>query len=125
MLAGELDLPELVADHQLLDGRQRHGIHDGFDVVAVALVGGDATRGGMRMRQQSGGFKLGQDAADRGARDTQAVSLDERLRADGHRGGDVFLDDGPQDRLCAEVQGAEGANATRQSGLPTWLALYR
>ena len=32
VLAGELDLAELVADHQLLDGRQRDGVDDRFDV---------------------------------------------------------------------------------------------
>ena len=42
VLAGELDLAELVADHQLLDGRQRHVSAMRLDVEAVARVGRDA-----------------------------------------------------------------------------------
>ena len=38
VLAGELDLAELVADHQLLDRRERHRVDDRLDVEAVAGV---------------------------------------------------------------------------------------
>ena len=47
------------------------------------------------------------------------VALDERLAADRLGGRDVFLDDGPEDRLRAEVQGADGAaDSTRQARSP-------
>ena len=47
------------------------------------------------------------------------IALDERLAADRLGGRDVFLDDGPEDRLRAEVQGAEGpADSSRQLVLP-------
>ena len=114
VLACELHLPELVADHQLLDGRERHGIDDRLDVEAVAGVGRHATRRGMRVGQEAGALELGQDASDGRARHAEAVALDQRLRADGRRGGDIFLDDGPKDRLRAEVQGAGGAVSSRQ-----------
>ena len=119
MLAGELDLAELVADHQLLDGRQRDRIRDRFHVEAVALVGRDAAGGRVRMGQQAGRFELREDVADRGAGHAEAVALDERLAADRRGGRDVFLDDGPKDRLGAEVQGAEGRRVRRAKvGLP-------
>ena len=44
----------------------------------------------------------------------EAVALDERLGADRGRGRDVFLDDGPEDRLSSEVQRAGGATYARQ-----------
>ena len=124
VLAGELDLPELVADHQLLDGRQRDGIDDRFDVEAVAGVGRHATGARVRVGQQAGHLELGEDVADGRAGHAEAVALDERLAADRLCGRDVFLDDGPKDRLRAEVQRAEGAaDASRQLVLPWWLAL--
>ena len=42
VLARELDLAELVADHQLLDRGQRCVVDHRLDVVAVARLGGDA-----------------------------------------------------------------------------------
>ena len=126
VLAGELDLAELVADHQLLDRRQRHGLDDRLDVEAVAGVGRHAAGAGVRMGQQAGHLELGEDVADGRAGHAEAVALDERLAADRLCGRDVFLDDGPEDRLGAEVQGAEGAaDPTRQLVLPWWLALDR
>ena len=55
------------------------------------------------------------------------IALDERLAADRRGGRDVFLDDGPKDRLRAEVQGAEGAaDSSRQGRFSRCaLALYR
>ena len=47
-----------------------------------------------------------------------AIAVHECLRADGHGGRDVFLDDGPEDRLRTKVQGAEGAVSTRQVRSP-------
>ena len=77
------------------------------------------------MGQQAVRLELGEDVADGRAGHAEAVALDERLAADRRRGGDVFLDDGPKDRLRAEVQGAEWAASSSRQGLsPKWLALY-
>ena len=118
MLAGELDLAELVADHQLLDGRQRDGVRDGLDVEPVALVRGDAAGRRVGVRQETARLELREDAAHGRARDAQAVAIHQGLGPDGGCGRDIFLDDGPKDRLRAKVQGADGAVSTRQSGLP-------
>jgi hypothetical protein len=49
-------------------------------------------------------------------------TVDERLAADRGRGGDVFLDDGPEDRLRAKVQWAAGAtDATRHARFSDWV----
>ena len=77
------------------------------------------------MGQQAGRLELGEDVADGRAGHAEAVALDERLAADRRGGGDVFLDDGPKDRLRAEVQGAEWAAIRRAKAcLPSVLALY-
>jgi len=123
VLARQLDLAELVPDHQLLDGGQRDGLGDRFHVEAVARIGRDATGGGVRVRQEAVGLELGEDAPDGGARDAQAIALDECLAADRRRGRDVFLDDGPKDRLHAKVQGAEWATIpTRQGPISRWVS---
>ena len=70
------------------------------------------------MGQQPVRLELGEDVANRRAGHAEAVSLDQRLAADRRGGGDVFLDDGPKDRLCAEVQWADGAASTRQGHAP-------
>jgi hypothetical protein len=125
VLAGELDLAELVADHQLLDGGQGNRLDDRFDVEAVASVGRDAAGGGVRMCQEPVRLELGEDAAHGRAGHAEAVALHERLAADRRGGGDVFLDDGPKDRLRAKVQGAEWAAGSSRQGLsPISLALY-
>ena len=118
MLAGELDLAELVADHQLLDRRQRDGLDDRFDVKAVAGVGRDAAGGRVRVGQQAVRLEFGEDAAHGRAGHAEAVALDERLAPDRCRGGDVFLNDGSKDRLRTQVQWADGAAATRQGQSP-------
>ena len=115
MLARELHLAELVPDHQLLDLGQRRGIDDRLDEPAIARVGGDASRGRVRVVEEPGELELGEDVPDRRAGHAEPIPVDERLAPDRGRGGDVFLDDGPQDRLCAKVQWAAGAtDATRQ-----------
>ena len=116
MLAGELDLPELVADHQLLDRGERDGLGDRLDVEAIAGVGGDPAGRGVRVGQQAVRLELGEDAPDRRAGHAKAVAVDERLAADRRGGGDVFLDDGPKDRLRAKVQGAEWAAIPSRQG---------
>jgi hypothetical protein len=109
---------ELVADHQLLDRGQRDDLRDRFDVEAVARVGRDAPGRGVRVGQQAVRLELGEDAPDGRARHGEAVALDERLAPDRRGGRDVFLDDGPKDRLGAEVQRAAGAaRPTRHASL--------
>jgi len=68
------------------------------------------------MGQQAGRLEVSEDPAHRGAADGQRVTGNKRLRADRHGGGDVFLDDGPEDRLRSGVQRARGADSTRQGG---------
>ena len=75
------------------------GVDDRLDVEAVAGVSRDAAGARVGMGQQAGDLELGEDVADRRAGHAEAVALDERLAADRRRGGDVFLDDGPKDRL--------------------------
>ncbi len=124
VLAGELDLTELVPDHQLLDGRQRHGIDDRFDIEAIARVGRHATGTRVGVRQEASRLEVGEDVPDSRTRHAKAIALDERQAADRLCRRDVFLDDGPKDRLGAEVQRAEwAANASRQTRSPVVLAL--
>ena len=121
LLARVLHLAELVPDHQLLDGRQGRVVGDRLDEVAVARVGRDATGRRVRVGQEAGRLEVGEDVAHGRARHAEAVALDERGRADGCRGVDVFLDDGPEDRLGARIQRAGGADASRHdlaSGCP-------
>ena len=116
MLARELHLPELVPDHELLDLRQRGGVDDRLDVPAIAGVGWDPPGRGVGMVEEAGQLELGEDVADRCAGHAELVPVDERLAADWNGGGDVFLDDGPEDRLCANIHWAAGAtDATRQA----------
>jgi hypothetical protein len=119
VLAREFDLTELVADHQLLDRRQGRGIDDRFDVEPIPGVGRHAPGAGMRMAQQPSHLQLSQDVADGRAGHAEGVALDECQTADRLGGGDVFLDDGPKDRLRAEVQRAErAADPSRQTRSP-------
>ena len=69
------------------------------------------------MGQQPAELELGEDVADGRAGHAEAVAVDERVAADRRRGRDVFLDDGPKDRLCAEVQWAGGAADSSHQGL--------
>ena len=84
VLAGELDLAELVADHQLLDRGKRDRIDDRFDVEAVSGVGGDATGGDVRVSQEAVGLELGEDVPDGRARHAEARTA---RRAPGSRPG--------------------------------------
>ena len=113
LLARVLDLAELVPDHQLLDRRQDRVVGDRLDEVAVAGVRRDAAGRRVGVRQEAGRLEVGEDVADGRARHAKAVALDERRRPDGRCGVDVFLDDGPEDRLGARIQRAGGADATR------------
>src|SRR5581483_7360914 len=68
-------------------------------VVAVALLGRHASRGGVRVRQQPERLELRQLRAHRRRRDGDAGALDERLRADRLAAGDVLLDNVAEDLL--------------------------
>ena len=125
MLARELHLPELVADHQLLHLGQRRGVDDRLDVPAVPGIGRDAPGRGVGMAEEAGELQLREDVADRGAGHAEPVPVDERLAADRRGGGDVFLDDGPEDRLCAKVQRADGATDSTRQGRFSNLVLVR
>ena len=120
LLAGVLDLAELVADHQLLDRRQLARVRDRLDEVAVAGVGRDRGRRDVwGWVSRPADLELGEDVPDGRARHAEAVALDERGRPDRGRVSDVFLDDGPEDRLGSGIQRAGGADAARH-GLASW-----
>ena len=104
LLARVLNLPELVADHELLHRRQDDRIDDRLHEEAIAGVGRDPARGGVRMGEQPARFEVGENVPDGRTRHTEAVALHEGVRANGGRGGHVFIDDGPEDRLCAGIQ---------------------
>src|SRR5215216_4656353 len=63
----------------------------------VSLLRGHAAGGGMRMREQAEPLELGELAPDGRRRDAQSRALNEVLRADGQPGGDVLLDEVPED----------------------------
>jgi hypothetical protein len=115
LLAGELDLAELVADHELLDGRQDDRIRDGLDVQAVAGIGRDAAGARVRAAQEAGPLELGHHVADRRGADVKTVFDDERLARHRLGGGHVFLDDGPQDGRGARVERAGAVLASRHA----------
>ena len=82
LLARELDLAELVADHQPLDRREADLRRDRLDVQAVAGVGRHAAGAGVRVGQVAGSLEIGHDVADRGRADAQPEAVDQRLAAD-------------------------------------------
>jgi len=65
--------------------------------------------------QQPVHLELGQDVPYGRARHAQAVAPDQGFGADRHGGRDVFIDDGPEDRLGTEIQGAGGAGSARHA----------
>ena len=69
-------------------------------VEAVAGVGRDPAGGGVRVGEQAELLELCELVAHRARRDGQPGALDERLRADGLAGGDVLLDQAPEE-VCA------------------------
>jgi hypothetical protein len=99
LLARELHLAELVADHQPIDWRQAEARRQRLDVQPVAGIGRDATGAGMRVGQIAGVLELGQNVAHGRRRHAEAIAVDQGLAADRLGGGHVFVNDGPQDRL--------------------------
>ena len=89
-----------------------------LDVEAVAGIGRHAPGGRVRVPEEALRLQLGQDVAHGRRADAQGVALDERLRSDRRGGGDVFLDDGQQDRLRTERRAGRccgGCLAPRQT----------
>ena len=66
-------------------------------VEAVAGLGRDPAGGGVRVGEQAELLELRELVAHRARRDGQPGALDERLRADGLAGGDVLLDQAPEE----------------------------
>ena len=110
LVRGELHLPELVADHELLDGRERDIARQALDVEAVAGIRRNAARRRVRVGQEALRLQLREDGPYRGGADLELIALHERLRSDRCRAGDVFLDDGAQDRLGSLIQRAGAAS---------------
>ena len=86
LLAGELDLAELVPDHEPLDRGNLHVRRYLLDVQPVAGISRDSSGARVRMRQIAGPLELGHDVAHGGRAHAQAVALDERLTANRLRG---------------------------------------
>src|ERR1035437_4188612 len=63
----------------------------------------------MQMSQQAERFQVREDVANGGAAYAQGAMRHKRARTDGCRRGDVFVDDGPQDRVGSRIQRADGA----------------
>jgi len=117
LVAGIVDLPELMADHELLHRGERDGVGDRLDVQPIALVGRHAARARVRVVEIAMGLELRHHVADRGWADPEAIAAHQGLAAHRQRGGDVFLDDGPQDRLGSGLQRTGSVLATRHGPL--------
>jgi len=83
-------------DGPALGGGQRLHRRQPVDENAVARVGGDAPRAGVRLGYQPFLLKRGHVVADCCRRDAEVVPIRQCLTADGLAGGDEILDDGPQ-----------------------------
>ena len=79
-----------------------NGLDELFRVDPIAVLGGHATRRGVRMCQEAESLELSELAAHRRRGDVHARSLDERFRPDGLAGHDVLFDHAPQDLTPAE-----------------------
>src|SRR5436190_5023310 len=79
------------------------GLREAVDEVAVALVGGDATGGRVRLREEPLLLEHGHLVAHRGRRDVHPGRVDHMARADGLRCFDVLLHDGKENGCLAFV----------------------
>ena len=101
LLRRVLDLPELVADHQLLDGGELTRVGDRLDEVAIPRVRRDATRARMRVGQQACHLELRE-----GAFEPRAFAPDCRRGASGHLAARLLeLDAQPQLHLAGGLVG--------------------
>ena len=87
---------EEVGDRPPLADRERSGLGEVVDEVAVALVGRDPAGGGVGLDDVALALELGHVVADRGARDPEGPGLRDRLGRDRLGGLYVLLDDRSQ-----------------------------
>jgi hypothetical protein len=100
----EVDRPvEEGGDRALLGGRHRLERGQAVDEQPVALVGGDPAGAGVGLGDEPLLLQRRHVVADGRGRDTEGVTLDQGLGADGLLRGDVVLDDGSQDGELAVV----------------------
>ena len=100
-------------DGPLLGGRERLDRAQAVDEQPVTLVGGDASRAGVRLGDVTLFLQRGHVVADRGRGDTQVMLLHQRLGADRLLAGDVVGHDGPQHIELAVVHGAPPPSRSR------------
>ena len=71
-------------------------VHQLVDIHSVALSGGDAACGGVRLLKIAHTGEVGQLVADGGGAYVQAALLGDKLAAHGLGGGDIFINNGGQ-----------------------------
>ena len=82
-------------------GPEAVGLHEGVDEVAVAGLGGDPARGGVRLLQVPGLLQRQHLLADRRRGDTEVLRVVDGARANRGGAGDIALHHGAQDLLLA------------------------
>jgi hypothetical protein len=92
----QLDLAELVANHERVGPVELGLAHERLDVVAIAEVRRHAAGRGVGVGQQTERFEVGHGAPNGGRADLQAIAADEGLGADRDGGQGVVLDHGPE-----------------------------
>ena len=97
LFEANLDLAELVPDHDLVGRRQLNIAHQAMDEVAIAGIGRYPPAGGVQVLDVAGRFKFGHLVADRRRGNPQRIPLGDGLRTDGAAGVHVFLDDDLED----------------------------
>src|SRR6185436_3708256 len=75
-------LPDFVVDGFALVLGERAGAHQMIDEETVAAVGGDATRGRVRLGQVAEALEVGHDVAEAGRGQLEASAFRERAGAD-------------------------------------------
>ena len=98
LVARQLDLAELVPDHEPVRAVKLRLAHQRLDVDAVPEVGRHAAGAGVRMLQQAHRLELGHRRANGRRADAHAPARDEVLGANRGRVEDVVLDHGAQHR---------------------------
>jgi hypothetical protein len=110
-------------DGPLLRGRERLDRAEPIDEQPVALVGGNASRAGVRLGDVTLFLQRGHVIANRGWGDTEVMLLHQRLGTDGLLAGDVIGHDGPQHIELAVVHGPPPCGSgfgTRPGGVPVY-----
>jgi hypothetical protein len=88
---------EELQDRPSLRRGQRLDVGDAVDELPVALVCGDTTRAGVRLRDVALGLQHGHVVAHGSAGHSQIVSIDQCFRSDGLLRRDIVGDQGTQD----------------------------